>query len=40
VHAADPIGDKELSLLYFAAYTAIALMGSGKYSLETLWKKD
>jgi putative oxidoreductase len=40
VHAADPIGDKELSLLYFAAYAAIALMGSGKYSLETLWKKD
>jgi putative oxidoreductase len=38
VHAADPIGDKELSLLYFAAYAAIALMGSGKYSLRRFGK--
>jgi putative oxidoreductase len=40
VHAADPVSDKELSLLYFTAYTAILLLGPGKYRLDRLWNKE
>ena len=34
VHAADPIGKKELGIVYLVAFTAIALMGPGKYSID------
>jgi len=34
VHAADPIGKKEFALLYAFGYTAIALLGAGKYSVD------
>lgn len=40
VHASDPLGDKELSLLYFTAYAAIALLGPGKYRLDRLWRPE
>ncbi|MEZ4857994.1 MAG: DoxX family protein [Flavobacteriaceae bacterium] len=34
VHGADPIGKKELALFYLIAFTAIALMGAGKFSVD------
>ena len=34
VHAADPFGDKEMAFLYFIAFTAIALLGGGKFSVD------
>ncbi|MCB0457801.1 MAG: DoxX family protein [Flavobacteriaceae bacterium] len=34
IHGADPIGKKELALFYLAAFTAIALMGAGKFSVD------
>src|SRR5690606_1891016 len=34
VHAADPFGTKEMSLLYLFAFGAIALLGAGKYSVD------
>ena len=36
IHAGDPWEDKEASLGYLAAFTAIFLLGSGKYALDTL----
>lgn len=33
-HADDPIGKKELPLIYFAIFFVIFLSGSGKYSLD------
>ncbi len=34
VHAADPLGTKEMALLYLFAFVAIALLGAGKYSID------
>lgn len=34
VHANDPFGVKEMSILYLIAFTAIALLGPGKYSVD------
>lgn len=34
VHANDGFGRQELPLLYAAAYTVIALIGAGRYSLD------
>ncbi len=34
VHAADPLKTKEMAILYLAAFTAIALLGAGKYSID------
>ncbi len=34
VHAADPLGTKEKALLFLLAFTAIALLGPGKYSVD------
>ncbi|MCG2420325.1 DoxX family protein [Aequorivita sp. F47161] len=34
VHAADPLGTKEKAILYFVAFTVIALLGAGKYSVD------
>lgn len=39
VHASDPVSDKELSLLYFTSYTALLLLGPGKYRLDRLWNQ-
>ena len=34
VHGSDPLGRKELALLYLFAFTVIALLGSGRFSLD------
>lgn len=34
VHASDPIGKKELALLYAFAFIGIALLGGGKFALK------
>ena len=34
VHGSDPFGVKELALLYLVGFTAIALMGAGKISVD------
>lgn len=34
VHAADPFGIKEKAILYLIGFTAIALLGAGKYSVD------
>jgi putative oxidoreductase len=35
VHLADPLGDKEPSLMYFIAFLSIVLMGAGKWALSS-----
>ncbi len=39
VHGADPLGDKEMALLYLVAYVALLLMGPGRLSVSQLWRK-
>ncbi|MEM0517312.1 MULTISPECIES: DoxX family protein [Aequorivita] len=34
VHAADPLGTKEMAILYMFGFTAISLLGSGKYAVD------
>ncbi|SRX55250.1 DoxX family protein [Aequorivita sp. CIP111184] len=34
VHAADPLGTKEMAILYLIAFIVIALLGGGKYSVD------
>ena len=34
VHGSDPLGDKELALLYLICFTAVALVGPGKWSVD------
>ena len=34
VHGADPLGKKELALLYLVIFSAIILLGPGKYSVD------
>lgn len=34
VHAADPLGTKEMAILYSIGFVAIALLGAGKYSVD------
>ena len=34
VHGGDPLGDKELALLYLVCFTAVASMGAGGWSLD------
>ncbi len=34
VHGSDPLGTKEMALLYLFGFTAIALLGSGRFSLD------
>lgn len=36
IHLHDSLNDKEASLIYCAAFTAIFLLGGGKYSLDRL----
>lgn len=38
-HGDDPFAKKEKALLYLVGYTAIALLGSGKYSIDGILKK-
>lgn len=38
-HASDTLAKKELALLYFAAYIAIAIVGPGAYSLDSKIRK-
>lgn len=33
-HAADPLGKKELALVYFTIFVVIFLLGPGKYSID------
>ena len=33
-HSADPFSNKELALVYFTVFLAIALIGPGKYSVD------
>lgn len=39
VHAADPWAQKELALLYGAAFATLILAGGGDYSLDTLRRR-
>jgi len=34
VHAADPLGTKEMAILYLIGFVAIALLSAGKYSID------
>ncbi len=34
IHGSDPFGKKEMALLYLLGYVVIALLGSGRYSLD------
>ena len=40
IHGSDPFGKKELALIYLAGYIVIALLGSGKFSVDHLLKKN
>ena len=40
VHAGDPLKDREMALLYLTGYIAIAFLGGGKYSLDSLMGKN
>ncbi len=33
-HSADPFSDKEMALVYFTVFLAVALIGPGKYSID------
>ena len=39
VHGSDPLGDKELALLYMVCFAAIAALGGGRWSVDGLLKK-
>jgi putative oxidoreductase len=34
IHGKDPFSDRELSMLYLSAFTAIMILGAGSYSLD------
>jgi putative oxidoreductase len=40
IHASDPFGDKEMAFVYFIAFTAIALLGGGKISIDGILSKN
>lgn len=39
IHGGDAFGDKEMSLLYMAMFSVIAIIGPGKYSIDNFIKK-
>ncbi len=39
VHAPDPFEEKELAFLYLIAFTAVAFLGAGKFSVDGAGKK-
>ncbi|SFW53656.1 putative oxidoreductase [Sinomicrobium oceani] len=39
IHASDPIGRKEMALLYLVVFATIALTGAGKFSLDGAMQK-
>jgi putative oxidoreductase len=39
VHAGDPLGDREMALLYLTGFITIAIVGGGKYSIDGLLGK-
>ena len=36
VHAGDPLGDREMALLYITGFITIAAVGGGRYSIDGL----
>ena len=36
VHGADPLGDKELPIVYLIIYLVLAIVGAGRYSIDNL----
>ena len=38
VHGGDPLGDKELALLYFVCFSAAAALGAGDWSIDG-WRR-
>jgi putative oxidoreductase len=40
VHGSDPLGDKELALLYLVCFAAVALLGPGKWSVDQRLQRD
>ena len=38
-HWDDPFGRKELPLMYISGYVILLLIGGGKYSLDTMFKR-
>lgn len=39
VHGADPLGDKELALLYLVCFATVGALGAGKWSLDAVLKR-
>ena len=40
VHGSDPLGDKELALLYMLSFCAVAALGGGEWSLDAKLKRE
>ncbi len=38
VHYGDPWSDREMGMLYLAAFMAIGVIGPGRYSLDDQWR--
>ncbi|MCF8238456.1 MAG: DoxX family protein [Saprospiraceae bacterium] len=38
VHMGDPWADREMALLYLAAFVAIGVFGPGRYSIDDQWR--
>ena len=34
IHAGDPLGDKELAIMYCVSFVAVAALGAGRWSLD------
>lgn len=38
-HSGDPLGKREMAILFLAAFSSIALMGPGKFSLDEVIRR-